>query len=189
MQDTSCRCCGKGRETPEHLGACPALKPLRDWLVIMTEEYSWGEPETFLLGPHPQAQHTPGGSNLWLLLWGALIRNLVKMSTEDAKLDTKAIIKSTVRNFTSLCKVQLHRANVTYFMARARNKTPSVYKASCYMEPMASIMPGEAGPPAMRWCDKLLEFFDENEMEGSILGKYPAKVRKKTAIAFVGYSN
>ena len=90
----------------------------------------------------------------------------MKMSTEGARFDAKAIIKNTVGNFTSLCKVQLHRANVTYSAARAREKTPSVYKQSGYMLPMASIVPGEEGPPVIRWCNKLLEYFDENEMEG-----------------------
>ena len=32
---------------------------------------------------------------------------------------------------------------------------------------------------------KLLDFFDENEIEGKVLGKYPAKVRKKNSITFV----
>ena len=185
QQDTSCRCCGKERETTKHLGTCPALQPLREWLMAITEDYSWGEPETFLLGPHPQAQHTPGGCNLWLLLWGALIRNLVKMSTEDARFDPKSIIKNTVENFANLCKVQLHRANVTYSTARAREKTPSVYRHAGYMLPMATIMPSETGPPVIRWCNKLLEYFDENKIEGMVLGKYPAKARKKNSITFV----
>ena len=83
-KDTRCRMCTYFTESVEHLENCSKLAPLKLWLRATTEEYSWSDNEQkqcFMLGLHPYEKHGDGSVSLWLLLWSALIRNLIQSSS------------------------------------------------------------------------------------------------------------
>jgi hypothetical protein len=156
--DRRCRWCNGPRETPEHLGSCKALDPLREWLVRVTGDYTWGEPETFLLGIHPQTTHARGACNLWLLMWASIIRNFVRTSTEGDPLNTDTIIKYTANTFVSRCKVVLNTATRQTLKIASRGGNPPVLypKLSRLIEPQAEVSrdPKES-IPTLSWSHQL----------------------------------
>ena len=141
LQDTTCRCCGKGREKIEHFGECEAVAPLRAWLASLTDEYSWEEPTTFLLGSHPRAHPASGGAQLWLLLWGAIIRNLVRMSTEGDPFNPDSIKTQTLRRFTERATALSYQATIIRDQNIGRGKqAPTSYpKLSRLIAPLGEV--------------------------------------------------
>ena len=141
LQDNSCRCCGKARENIEHFGSCSALEPLRIWLADLTGEYMWTNPITFLVGCHPLTESPPGAASLWLLLWGSIIRNLVRMSTEGDPLDVDKIKTNTLRTFLSRASALEYQALLIRSSKLSRGgDPPTIYpKLSRLITPMGEI--------------------------------------------------
>ena len=134
-------------ESVEHLENCCKLAPLKLWLRATTEEYSWSDNEQkqcFMLGLHPHEEHGDGSVSLWLLWWSALIRNLIKMSTEGAILNTEVIMKKALETFTTRASSLLFRAKTLHrrVMSKTGGNPPESYKKlSRLIAPLGAIRP------------------------------------------------
>ena len=162
--DTRCRMCRGATESVEHLGRCQKLFPLREWLKDVSGEYSWferGRPAAFLLGLHPHDNHGAGSTSLWLLVWSALISNLVKMSTESAILNLEVIQKKALQVFIERSLSLLFKAKVYHrrAMSRSGGEPPVSYpKYSRLISPLGEITPSNQPDmsPKIVWSDPFL---------------------------------
>ena len=78
---------------------------------------------------------------MWLLLWGSIIRNLVRMSTEGKPLDIDFIKKDTLSRFAKRASALSYVAKTVYWRQKGRGKrVPTAYpKLSRLLSPVASI--------------------------------------------------
>ena len=183
--DTRCRMCGGATESVEHLGRCRKLFPLREWLKDISGEYSWderGKPAAFLLGLHPHETHGAGSTSLWLLVWSALITNLVKMSTEGAILNTEVVIKKALIIFMERALSLLYQAKANHrrAMSREGGEPPESYpKLTRLIAPLGEIIPSDQPDmsPKIAWSDPFLHAMKEAGLDHLLLTK---KVPKGT---------
>ena len=162
--------CGKVTESIEHLEKCQKLAPLRDWLHDISNEYSWIDHEnrqTFLLGLHPHETHGAGTVSLWLLMWSALIVNLIKISTEGAVLNTDVICKKALETFMTRASSLLFRAKTLHrsVMSKTGGSPPESYKKfSRLLAPLGEIRPSAElinMEPELSWSTPFLGALEE----------------------------
>ena len=161
--------CGNATESVEHLGRCHKLDPLRDWLADISGEYSWIDHEnrqTFLLGLHPHENRRAGTVSLWLLMWSALINNLVRISTESAILNIEVIKKKALEVFVERALALLFKAKVYHrrAMSKSGGQPPEEYtKYTRLLSPLGEISPSDQPDesPKIVWSDPVLHTMRE----------------------------
>jgi hypothetical protein len=168
--NTRCRMCTFFTESVEQLDSCAQLAPLKMWLRATTKEYSWydsDQKQCFMLGLHPHDKHGDGSVSLWLLMWSALIVNLIKISTEGAVLNTDVICKKALETFMTRASSLLFRAKTFHrsVMSKTGGSPPESYKKfSRLLAPLGEIRPSAElinMEPELSWSTPFLGALEE----------------------------
>ena len=94
-----CRLCGHEKESVEHLGECPKLRRIYESLRPMDEGGEWDNTRLNLLGVKSKGVVKRGVSAIHHFTWKHVIPELVRVETEDAEFQTKAVLKRAAKRY------------------------------------------------------------------------------------------
>ena len=139
-----CRACGAERETILHLGKCPTLKPVFEFMRKFDRGSTWEDVKLNLFGVNEMKGTVPRGTSaLHFILWKFVLIQLTMLSLKNEPLRIEDIITQACKRLAKRVKAQEYEMRCEECKAQSRDSQMSYSKFVTRLEGIATVADGK----------------------------------------------